>query len=312
MSLKSHFANLTAGIDLDTKPAKSPGPATGPTTAPGQLAEFSSEFQKLEERNRDLLAQRGDPIEIALDVVDDSPYQTRKLDPAKLAELVEQLRNNRLVTPIVVRRRGDRFEIVAGHHRAEAFRVLGRATIPAIVAKLSDDEAERAVFYDNLFAPQLADFERFRGFQRRKQSRGMTDAELADEAGVSRALVTSLMAFERLPEAVQSVLDSAPRAVGSTLAVKLAALPPTQAERITEAVRMVAAGELSQSSALSWIRATPAPAAAKPVTIRRGKAKYADLVRRQGKLTVVFASESDAVAFEHDLKTILTERAKQR
>ncbi len=317
MSIAKHMRQLM-DIDLDspstqaattTAPAKA---AAKPTTAPSQLASFSTEFNRLSEEADSLRKTRGEPVEIDLDLLDASPHQTRKLDNNRVEELVANLASNPLATPITVRLKPNgRYELVAGHHRVEAFRVLGRKTIKATIIHVSEDEAERLVFYDNLLAPNLSDYERYLGFRSRKLKHKLSDNALADEAGISRSLVQALMSYSRLPEGVLEILHEHRGLIGSTLAVKMAALETRYTARMIEATHMLREGSLTQARVLQWIEQKERPQTAAepaPAVFRKGRQTYAKVARSDKKLVITWSDTGEAEELEAAIAEVLRAR----
>lgn len=197
----------------------------------------------------------GDPMMVKLDEIDDSPYQTSPLNEEKVQELVENLRVNPLTTPIVVRRiENGRMQLIAGRHRKEAYRTLGRIQIECVIRELSDDEAERLVFYDNLFGPKLTDYQKYLGFAARKESKDYNLSELARESGVDRTVITRLMSFDNLPAEVHGAMRKHPDTMGATLAPTFVALAQKYPAQAVQAIEKIAAGEITQAAALNWLR----------------------------------------------------------
>jgi ParB family chromosome partitioning protein len=257
-----------------------------------------------------------------LDLIEPSPYQTSELNPQKVNELVQNLEKNPLTSPIVLRLNGaGKLELVAGRHRLAAYQALGRHEIESVLRELDDDQAERLVFYDNLFAPSLSDYQKYQGFKRRKESRGLTGEQLAEEAGVSSSSVYLLFTFDALPEAAHQALSEHPGAIGATTASLLAPFSADRAELVAQAIRRVAAGEVSQRDAVAWVKsggvvkATAKSASAeRPEPIRVGKRKYAEVVRRGDRLTIAvsaqFASDDELREIEAAVRKVLDERAQ--
>ena len=89
--------------------------------------------------------------EIPIDAIDDfpdHPFQVR--DDEEMAQFVRSIDNNGILNPIIVRRNGERYELIAGHRRRHACRTLGIKTIPAIVRELSREEAVVEMVDSNL------------------------------------------------------------------------------------------------------------------------------------------------------------------
>lgn len=311
MSVKDHMDRLNAGVlnGMPAAPAAPSTPVRRPSaferekrsvpglTAPGALAHFSKDYQDLEIEVMRLKSTQGLPATLPLGQLHTSPYQTRNIDPSKVAELVSNLKSNPLSTPVTVRRIEDgKYEVVAGHHRIEAFKVLGRTEISASVIGLTDDEAEKLVFYDNLISPSLTDFEKFKGYARLKKSLQMTSEQLAIEAGVSESIVSQILSYDKLPKDVIAELERYPAAVGSRLAQNLASLPETLTDKIIEAIGRIKNGLLTQTNAVDWITEKARPAKPTEILIRTGQQRFAGIVRRDKTVTIKFTSDEDVDA----------------
>lgn len=171
MSLKNHLAGLTAAIaDQANAAAAAPqGQAakrgSAALSAPGQLMQFSEGYRQLnEELERLRAAGAGQAVKLPLTQLKASPYQVGGLQQERVDRLVAVLRHNPLNTPVVVRSVGKDYELLAGHHRVEAYRVLGRTEIESTVVSFGDEQARALVFLDNLHAPSIPDYHRYLGF----------------------------------------------------------------------------------------------------------------------------------------------------
>jgi ParB family chromosome partitioning protein len=258
---KSLLSELTSQI-LST-PAE-PGPRRSRSvSAPIAL------LREVEER-----AERGTPLQLRLDQIDEGPYHVGPLDPARVTTLAENLRHNPQSAPVVVRRKADgRFELIAGRHRKAAFAQLQREEIAASVIALSDDEAERLVFFDNLLAPALSDYEKYLGFAQRQKSRNSSYADLAKESGWSKSQVARFFSFARLPAEAIALLKSRPAAVGANAAEKLVAFAQEHPEQVVETVKALVEERTTQDEAVKQLAAATtgddAPPAAKPAATPR-------------------------------------------
>ncbi|TXG99995.1 MAG: hypothetical protein E6R08_00750 [Nevskiaceae bacterium] len=291
--------------------------ASRPSTAPGQLAQFSQHQQMLLDEVQKLQKSAGDAIELAVDEVVESPYQTRAIDAEQLKQLIDNLRVNELSTPISVRRRRDgKFELITGHHRIEAYKALKAeggpgadrfAKIRASIVAMTDEQAAQAVFFDNLLAPNLSDFERYLGFAALKRVGGVekTQKELSERSGFSEAQISRLFSFEKLPPECLPVLREHRKCLGATAASKLVDLPAEAAAKLPEGLRLVAQGELQQAQLARWALGdlqgttkTTNPSTA----FKRGRTTFATVARQGDKLIFTFKLESDVKAFEQFAK----------
>jgi ParB family chromosome partitioning protein len=312
MRLQDHLSRITDGLnDIDAKPVRArPG---GAVPATSSLAHFSDEMRETRLQLEQLRKAAGRPVRVRLDLCDDGPYHASPLDPGRVDALKEQLAENPQSTPLLLRPKdGGRFEIVAGRHRKAALLALGRDEGDAIVRELSDDETERLVFYDNLFAPSLTDFAKYLGFAQRRRSKDFTLDQLARESGISRSQVARLLAFDRLPQRAVDAVARKPALVGAALAEELAGLVEKHGERVAEAVELVIEGRLKPARAAAWIAdVRPAAASATAETVvKHGRTVYAKLQRRGSQVVIRFNSAQEAAALEKDLAEVLRCHAK--
>lgn len=260
----------------------------------------------------------GNAARIELASIKESPYQTSPMSEERVAALVENLKHNPLSTPVVLRKMDDggHYETIAGHHRIEAYKRLGRLEIEATICDITEDEAERLVFYDNLFAPSLTDYQKYLGFAARRESKGLTMSELADEAGVARSKVVEMMAFEKLPNSVHKAMQKCPRAIGANLAPAFVELATKHPDLAVQAVDKIAAGEMTQKAALAWLKAggvEAKPAISKPqkYPVWSSRKKYAEVVHSGNKLSVVLPDAAVADAVLKPLLAMIEEHAKK-
>lgn len=242
------------------------------------------------------------------------PGRRRKLSQQQYEELRENLRHNPLTNPVTVRIREEGgYEIVAGYNRVSCYRDLERDEIDINILDLDDDETERAAFYSNLLAPSLPDYEKFVGFRARMEKHGLTQTQVAEEAGVSQSFISSLMAFGDLPVEALATIAEAPELFGAKAIQQLAKFAKQgRGGQVTEAVRKIAIGELTQSAAVQFAGASPVavrPERSVPVMIRQGKSKYCEVVRAEKTIRLSFASADEAEATFAAIREVLERRA---
>lgn len=142
--------------------------------------------------------------EIPTDLIDPNPKNPRKVfDNFDLDELVHSIKEFGLLQPIVVRRSGDRYELVMGERRWRAATQAGLDTIPAIVRKTDDDSMLRDALLENVHRVQLNPLEEAAAYEQLLEEFGVTQSELADKLGRSRPVVTNMLRLLKLPVAVQ-------------------------------------------------------------------------------------------------------------
>lgn len=242
----------------------------------------------------------GDPVMVRLDEIDDSPYQTSPLNEDKVLELVENLQVNPMTTPVVVR---------------PSTRYASLRCRPAInCIRPSDDEAERLVFYDNLFGPKLTDYQKYLGFAARRDSKEYNLSQLSRESGVDRTVITRLMAFDNLPAEVHAALRKHPDAVGASLAPAFSALAQQYPLQAVQAVEKIAAGEMTQGAAMKWLREGGDPKKIVPgfrkTPIMVNNKVYAEVTNKGNSLVVKLKDQAQMDDLEQRLLAWLQETAQ--
>ena len=152
----------------------------------------------------------GKPLEIALDRIDRNPYQTRTaFDEAKLAELAQSVAATGVVQPIVVREvPGGRYQLIMGERRWRASQVAGKATIPAIVRSVPDEQALEMTIVENLQREDLNPMEEARAFERLSREFKMTQEQMATRTGKSRPEISNYLRLLKLSKIIQSFVES--------------------------------------------------------------------------------------------------------
>ncbi|HEY9085562.1 MAG TPA: ParB/RepB/Spo0J family partition protein [Candidatus Tyrphobacter sp.] len=203
--------------------------------------------------------------EIPVDRVTPNPFQPRRsFDPPTLDELKRSIEAYGVLVPIIVRARGDRFQIVAGERRWRACAMLERATIPAIVRDNDDRESLEVAIVENLQREDLNALEEAAGFAQLIEDYALTQEEVARRVGRSRPAVANALRLLALPDSIKAMIVDRRLSAGHARAL----LAAPEAERMTLAARAVAQ-ELSvralerlasEASAPPSMSAAPRPA----------------------------------------------------
>jgi ParB family transcriptional regulator, chromosome partitioning protein len=151
----------------------------------------------------------GKPLEIALDRIERNPNQTRTaFDEARLAELAQSITATGVVQPVVVRELpGGRYQLIMGERRWRASQTAGKATIPAIVRQVSDEQAMEMTIVENLQREDLNPMEQARAFGRLSREFKLTQEQMAQRTGKDRASVGNFIRLLKLPEGIQSLVE---------------------------------------------------------------------------------------------------------
>ena len=152
----------------------------------------------------------GRPREIPLDQIDPNPFQTRsQMNEEQLAELAASITANGVVQPVLVRPHANgRFQLIAGERRWRASQLAGKATIPAILRQVSDEQAMEITIVENLQRADLNPMEQARAFERLSREFHMTQEQMAVRTGKDRATVANFLRLLRLPASVQARVES--------------------------------------------------------------------------------------------------------
>ena len=207
-------------------------------------------------------AETASPLlQIELDRVRPNPFQPRiRMDGAKLQELADSITENGVLQPIVVRSRPDGYEIIAGERRWKAARLAGLSRIPAVVKDLSDERMVEVAVVENIQRDELSPVEEAHAYHILIQDFHLTQEQVAQRVGRSRAAVANTLRLLRLPRAVQeSLLDG-----NITMGHARALIPLTRAQQLKLA-RQVVSEDLSVRQVerrVQALRRGPSPSAA--------------------------------------------------
>lgn len=246
---------------------------------------------------------------LPVDVIDPNPDQPREIfDGEALAELEASIASDGILQPIVVRRVGERYEVVMGERRLRAAMNAGRRLIPAIVRQVGDPKMLELSLVENIQREDLNPIERGRAYKALITRLSLTQEEVARRVGVARATVANFMRLLDLPEQVQGYVSRGTLSMGHARAILALKDPGKQ----LQTAKKVISRDLS-------VRQTELLATAKPKKLTQGglspelRTIEDDLrealgtkvtlqgTARRGKITVQYFSEDD---LERILETI--------
>lgn len=199
----------------------------------------------------------GQPLEIDVFRIDRNPFQTRtSFDPVKLAELAQSIAAAGVVQPIVVRAlpaqpdQPQQYQLITGERRLLASKQAGKATIPAIVRVVSDEQAMEMTIIENLQRADLNPMEQARAYHRLSSDFRMTQEMMATRTGKDRASVGNFLRLLKLPEPIQVKVESGDLSFGHARTLLALSSP----EEILAAAQKVLALSMSVRQTESYIQ----------------------------------------------------------
>ena len=200
--------------------------------------------------------------ELDIDLLVPNPNQPRlHIDDARLEELAQSIRENGIIQPLIVRKVGDRHEIVAGERRWRAAQRAGLLKVPIAIRDVQDDKLLEIALIENIQREDLNPIEEAQAYRRLGDELNLSQEAIATAVGKDRATVANYIRLLRLPAEVRSELASGALSMGHARA--LLSLPDEAAQR--RIGREVIAQGLSVRETEALVRrdiAPPAPAPA--------------------------------------------------
>lgn len=174
---------------------------------------------------------------LAIQAIQPNRYQPRsEFDPAQLQELADSIRQRGVMQPLLVRPLADnRFELIAGERRWRAAQAVGLTTVPAMVRTATDEEALEIALIENIQRADLNPIEEAKAYQQLATIFKLTQEQIADKVGRSRAAVANALRLLALPAEVLSWVANGTLSVGHAKVILGSATPEEQrlvAERV--------------------------------------------------------------------------------
>lgn len=147
--------------------------------------------------------------EFPIDLIDPSDLQPRTVfDDTKLDELARSISANGVVQPLLLRRKGSRFELIAGERRWRAAKLAGLTRVPGVLRNVSDDKVLELSLIENIQREDLNPIEEARAYKKLIDTVGLTQETVAERVGRDRSYVTNYLRLLRLPEDLQQLLQA--------------------------------------------------------------------------------------------------------
>jgi ParB family chromosome partitioning protein len=206
--------------------------------------------------------QPGEKVfEVATDGIEANPFQPRKhIDDEKLKELSESIKSDGVLQPVVVRRKGQKYELIMGERRLQAARLAGVARIPVVVRDVSDADALRLAIVENIQRENLNPIEEAQAYRRLADELQMSQEAIATAVGKDRATVANAMRLLKLPDEIRGAISSGALSAGHARAL-LALETDSEQRRLA---REIVARSLSVRETESLVRQQAEPSPAPP------------------------------------------------
>ena len=149
----------------------------------------------------------SEPSEVDLDSIVPGPMQPRThFDEASLQSLADSIRSHGIVQPLLVRRRGDGFELIAGERRWRAARLAGITQVPVVVKEVPDESLLEIALIENIQRENLNPIEEALAYKKLIETVGLTQESLASRVGRDRSYITNYLRLLRLPDDLQQLV----------------------------------------------------------------------------------------------------------
>src|SRR5215208_4782756 len=149
----------------------------------------------------------SEPSEVELDSIVPGPMQPRThFDDASLTSLAESIRSHGIVQPLLVRRRGDGYELIAGERRWRAAKLAGLSHVPIVVKEVPDESLLEIALIENIQRENLNPIEEAQAYKKLIESVGLTQEALASRVGRDRSYITNYLRLLRLPDDLQQLV----------------------------------------------------------------------------------------------------------
>ncbi len=159
-------------------------------------------------------------INLDVDLIEPNSQQPRTtFEDQALEELAQSIRANGVVQPIVVRKRGSQYELVAGERRWRAAQKAGLQKIPSIVKDISDDKMLEIALIENIQRQELNAIEEARAYKNLINSVGLTQEMIAERVGKNRTTITTFLRLLKLPEDIQKLVEQSKISAGHARAL---------------------------------------------------------------------------------------------
>lgn len=257
-------------------------------------------------------AETGSEPEATIEIskITRNPNQPRKnFDETALQELADSIRQNGVLQPILVRKIGGKYQIVAGERRYQASKLAGLKEIPAVVRDIDDKEVFQLALIENLQRSDLSPMEEAKGYRQLIDSQGLTQEGLAKILSKSRSAIANTLRLMDLPTVVQEMIEQGLLTAGHARAILAV---PTEEGRVELAQKVVKDNlTVRQTENLAPLfsveKEAPRPRVPTPQTYKRAARQLRQMLNTNVKVKQVRGKNKIEIEFkdEEELARIL-------
>jgi len=195
------------------------------------VSELTPSQESIDEQNK--------IVEISIDRIVPNRYQPRKVFKEEaLEELAESIREHGVVQPIIIRKAGEKYELIAGERRWKAAKLAGLEKVPAIVKELSEQETTEIALIENIQREDLNPIEEAGAYQILLEEFKLTQDELAKKVGKSRPHIANTLRLLNSPLQIQEYVINGKLSAGHARAL----LPLPETGQIQLADKIISEG----------------------------------------------------------------------
>jgi ParB family chromosome partitioning protein len=189
------------------RPAGESAPGSGASGSPASAAQ--DQHSGASASAADASAQDAGARKVAISSIETNPFQPRRdFDAAAIAELSASIQEHGLLQPLIVRRHGDKYQLIAGERRLRAAMKAGWTDVPVHLHEADDRQMAELAIVENLQRKDLNALEKAASFQQYLEQYQCTQEELAGRLKIDRSTIANLIRLLELPDAVQDCLRS--------------------------------------------------------------------------------------------------------
>ena len=171
----------------------------------GLNALINTEMEEIKASKKETKKAEEAVLELELDMIEPNRKQPRKyFDETALEELAASLKAYGMIQPIVVKKNGEYYEIIAGERRWRAAKIAGLTKVPVVIKKWEEGEAFEAALVENLQREDLNPMEEAESYHRLQEEFGLSQEKIAERVGKSRSAVTNSLRLLQLDPRVRN------------------------------------------------------------------------------------------------------------